>query len=146
MNEKNALYLRITIIIIFLVSYNATVLSQNLMEVKVDVMGIESSKGKLIIAVFSSEERFLVKPESYVYVKSPKQGKDTASLMLPAGKYAFSIFHDENDNEELDKTWIGLPKEKYGFSNDASGWMGPPAFDACIVDVESNKRIEIHLK
>ena len=31
-----------------------------------------------------------------------------------------AIFHDENGNEILDKYFLGLPKEDYGFSSNAT--------------------------
>ena len=37
--------------------------------------------------------------------------------------------HDENKNRRMDKGMFGIPKEGYGFSNDAMGFMGPPGFD-----------------
>ncbi len=41
-----------------------------------------------------------------------------ACIWLPGpGGYALSIFHDANDNGEMDETWIGLPAEGFGFSN-----------------------------
>ena len=46
---------------------------------------------------------------------------------LPAGAYAVALFQDENGNDNLDTTAFGAPTEKYGFSNDARGVMGPQA-------------------
>lgn len=34
---------------------------------------------------------------------------------LPAGTYGISVFHDANSNGKLD-TFLGIPKEGYGFS------------------------------
>ena len=33
---------------------------------------------------------------------------------LPEGEYAISLFHDENENKELDTNFIGIPKEAFG--------------------------------
>lgn len=52
-------------------------------------------------------------------------------MQLPGispGIYAVKVFHDVNDNGLLDTNWIGIPKEPYGFSNDAMGTFGPPSF------------------
>jgi uncharacterized protein (DUF2141 family) len=38
---------------------------------------------------------------------------------LPPGTYAVRVMHDENDNGELDKNFMGLPTEGYGFSNNS---------------------------
>jgi uncharacterized protein (DUF2141 family) len=49
---------------------------------------------------------------------------------LPAGSYAVVVFHDENDNGEIDHYVIGLPKEPLGFSNGFSLGLfsGKPTF------------------
>jgi uncharacterized protein (DUF2141 family) len=33
-------------------------------------------------------------------------------------------------NGKLDTNRLGIPREGYGFSNDAKGWLGPPSFSA----------------
>jgi uncharacterized protein (DUF2141 family) len=58
---------------------------------------------------------------------------------LPAGRYAIALYQDSNGNNALDKTLFGLPTEPYGFSNDASGVMGPPSFDQAAFDVVANE-------
>ena len=46
---------------------------------------------------------------------------------LPTGTYAISILHDENNDQKMNKSFLGLPKEGYGFSNNAIGAFGPPS-------------------
>lgn len=48
---------------------------------------------------------------------------------LPYGEYAIRIFHDENENEKIDTNFLGIPTERYGYSNDASSWFGPPSWE-----------------
>ena len=58
---------------------------------------------------------------------------------VPPGDYAIKMFQDENRNEKFDQTWLGLPKERYGFSNNAGpDWMhlGPPRFDAARITLK----------
>jgi uncharacterized protein (DUF2141 family) len=55
---------------------------------------------------------------------------------LPEGRYAIKAFHDLNGNGEMDLNWIGIPKEPYGFSNNAMGTMGPPKFDQAAFPVK----------
>jgi uncharacterized protein (DUF2141 family) len=38
------------------------------------------------------------------------------------------IFHDVNLNNKMDNSFLGLPKEQYGFSNNARALVGPPSF------------------
>ena len=48
---------------------------------------------------------------------------------LDYGEYAIRVFHDENKNGELDTDFLGIPDEDYGYSNDASGFFGPPSWE-----------------
>ena len=66
---------------------------------------------------------------------------------LPLGTYAVAAFHDENGNGRLDSSFLGIPKEGVGTSNDATGHWGAPSFDKAkfVVDGEE-KRIAIHIR
>lgn len=54
-------------------------------------------------------------------------------LDVPVGRYAVVVFQDTNGNGRLD-TWLGLPTERYGLSNEV-GRFAPPAFDRAAVAV-----------
>ena len=64
---------------------------------------------------------------------------------LPAGTYAIGIFHDANLNNRLDNFFFGIPKEQYGFSNNARGFMGPPSFEDAAFTVEGVTELRITL-
>lgn len=55
---------------------------------------------------------------------------------LPQGDYAVSVYLDENGNAQLDSNFFGVPIEPYGFSRNARGSMGPPAFADAALRVE----------
>lgn len=66
---------------------------------------------------------------------------------LSAGRYAIRSFADENGNGKLDTNIVGLPTERYGFSNNARGRMGPPSFDAATVPLDAdNASISFRLR
>lgn len=48
---------------------------------------------------------------------------------VPSGSYAIKLYHDANGNGQLDTNNFGIPSEDYGFSNNASGMMGPPSWE-----------------
>ncbi|MDQ0568864.1 uncharacterized protein (DUF2141 family) [Variovorax paradoxus] len=56
---------------------------------------------------------------------------------LAPGRYALRVFADENGNGKLDTNLVGMPIERYGFSNDAKGNRGAPDFEAAALNVES---------
>lgn len=51
---------------------------------------------------------------------------------LAPGDYGVALFHDIDDDEVLDTNFVGMPKEPYGFSNNARGTFGPPSYDKII--------------
>ena len=53
---------------------------------------------------------------------------------VPPGLYAAQAFHDENDNNKVDRGLFGIPKEGVGFSNDAKIKFGPPKFQEAAFD------------
>ena len=67
---------------------------------------------------------------------------------IPAGKYAIAIFLDENDNYKLDRNLFGIPKEKYGFSNNVLPALRAATFEESIFTLTDDKRttIVINLK
>ena len=96
------------------------------------VPGLASNEGKVIIALFDSAEGF-EKEGAFVrsaFVEPENQRAVWTFGDLPFGEYAVRLFHDENGNEKLDTNWMGIPKERYGFSNDARGKFGPPGYEA----------------
>jgi uncharacterized protein (DUF2141 family) len=54
---------------------------------------------------------------------------------LKPGKYAFKYFHDENGDEKINTNFMGIPKEGYGFSNNAKGTFGPPSFNKMVFEI-----------
>ena len=65
---------------------------------------------------------------------------------LPPGRYVLKSFADQNSNAKLDTNLVGLPTERYGFSNDARGHMGPPSFDQAAVPVQADAAIVFRLR
>jgi len=48
---------------------------------------------------------------------------------IPPGTYAIQTFQDVNANDKMDTSWVGLPLEPFGFSQDAKPFLSKPSFD-----------------
>ena len=48
---------------------------------------------------------------------------------LEPGEYAVRLYHDVNDDGEMNTNPFGMPTEPYAFSNDAKGRFGPAKWD-----------------
>jgi uncharacterized protein (DUF2141 family) len=100
--------------------------NQNVMVV---IKNIRNDKGTVAAALYQSHEEFLKKTWQSRSAASRKGEVQLVFENIPPGEYAISVMHDVNNNGELDKNAMGIPKEGFGFSNDAAGTFGPPGFD-----------------
>ena len=78
-------------------------------------------------------------------IEMVEPGSVTYRYELPPGTYAIGIFHDANLNNRLDNYFFGVPREQYGFSNNARGFMGPPSFEDAAFSVDGKTEISIGL-
>ncbi len=118
--------------------------AQNKLEVT--IKGMKSEKGSVLIAVYDSEGSFMKKHIASRKVKAAEGSLTIVFDNLKPGNYAVSTFHDENENEKLDSNFFGIPKELYGFSNNAKGSFGPPSFANARVTIDHVKKITIDLR
>jgi uncharacterized protein (DUF2141 family) len=105
-----------------------------------NISGFEDQQGQVMAALFSSEDSY--KNES------PLQGKvvkvtgnfvDIEFRKLRLGDYAFKLFHDVNNNGELDVDILGIPSETYYFSNNASDPFSAPEWEEARFSIESGR-------
>lgn len=104
----------------------------------VTVQHVRSERGVITLALYASSETFsLFEMDVESQTVSAREGVVTVTFDgLPPGRYAIAAFHDENGNGEFDTNFLGLPKEGYGFSNNAAVRFGPPSFEEAAVDVQ----------
>jgi uncharacterized protein (DUF2141 family) len=75
---------------------------------------------------------------------------DSVSVTFPAvpyGTYAIKVFQDLNGDGKLKTGFMGAPEEPWGFSNDATGFMGPADFSDSKFELDAPElELTIHLK
>jgi len=106
-------------------------------DLTVTVKQVHNSTGTVYLAVY--DETSFGKPELARVRQRAAAAKGDVSFVihnLPAGKYAVASFHDEDGNGKLEMNPLGIPTEGYGFSNDAHGSGGPPAFAQAAFDFD----------
>jgi uncharacterized protein (DUF2141 family) len=109
--------------------------------IKIEIQGIESSKGIMQIGLYNSVDDF---PDFEKSFKGASPKPNTSGVVysfenIPAGSYAIALWQDENEDKELNKNMFGVPKESYGFSNNVFGTFGPPDFEEASFIVEEGK-------
>jgi uncharacterized protein (DUF2141 family) len=114
----------------------------------VHVDGFRNQKGDAGITVFRSADGW---PENndkaFRHGAFPITGPTaTARLELPPGRYAIAAIHDENSNHKLDRNFLHIPKEGFGFANNPKVLLSAPSFDKAAVQVVCPEtEISIHL-
>jgi uncharacterized protein (DUF2141 family) len=102
--------------------------------IHVKILDIRNSTGTVACALFESPAGFPVEFLHFatnVMVIKIRQTQARCDFEdIPPGTYALAVVHDENMNGLLDTNSLGIPKEGYGFSNDAKAWFGAPSFSA----------------
>ncbi len=114
-------------------------------ELNIKVNALRSNKGTCVIMLFQKGESFHPKKNSY---KVAKVEIDNGQCLyafngLLEGEYAVIVFHDENNNEELDTNFWGMPKEGIGNSNN---YNGRPNFEKSKFNLPANKNISITIQ
>jgi uncharacterized protein (DUF2141 family) len=108
----------------------------------VEILNLESNKGVVIVDLMDENEESVMD-------RTAEITDNTCTVVfknLKNGHYAIRCFHDENENEELDTNFIGIPKEGFGFSNDAIGKFGPKDFSEWLFEVNENTSIKMTTK
>jgi uncharacterized protein (DUF2141 family) len=105
----------------------------------------EMNGGKIYVSVFNSESNYRDREVYLSFTLEANNETATKDLSLPNGQYVFSVFQDGNGNGKLDTNLIGIPREKFGFSN-YDGKSAPGSFDRHkVVITESSKDVNVTL-
>ena len=104
---------------------------------EMEINNLKSNKGPIYIRILDENENPVIVGTSQVVNYSSRISFDSIS----SGKYAIQFFHDENENQKMDFNLIGIPKEKFGSSNDVKPILGPPKFEKMLFEIYEDKKI-----
>ena len=113
-----------------------------LQDIVVNVSNLNSNQGKVFVAIFDSESSFLKKGIKSLQSEVNDNACSVIFKDIPESVYAISMYHDENDNDVMDKNFMGIPKEDYGCSNNAKGFMGPPKWQDAKFELNNKTNIQ----
>lgn len=120
-----------TFVCVVIGTYSLNVSALETASLSIEMLGLQSSQGQAVFVVMDSEASH--QGEAPVFAReiiAIRHGAAKLTLKnVPSGVYSAVIYHDLNANGELDRYFFGLPKEAYGFSNNARGAIGIPAFE-----------------
>lgn len=115
-------------------------------DVSASVTNLRSHRGQILACMTARPEAFpsCTNDPAARRLIVPATSTELDFGQVPGGRYAIALIHDENANGKLDKRLM-IPREGFGFSQDAPVVMGPPAFKSAAFPV-SDVREHVSIK
>ncbi len=148
LNHQKQLMRLLLFILLFISSTVVSLIAQEkeTINLTIEITVTKHHKGQILFALYNQKEHYMKEAYKSATV-TVENGKATIEFKeIEKGAYAFSLFHDVNNNNKLDTNFFGIPKEPYGFSNNQKGSFGPPKFEKALIEIHQDKHIEIHIK
>ncbi|MDB2321487.1 DUF2141 domain-containing protein [Flavobacteriaceae bacterium] len=146
--------MKVRVLFISLVLLVVTDTISQTFKLKIEIENIEQ-KGTIYLAIYDNSTSFdqdnqnkNINKNRWVksIVEVVNKNNFTKNVELKKGVYAISLFVDSNDNKIIDKNLLGIPTEQYGFSNNASGFLGSPSYKDASFNLVDDLNIKISLK
>lgn len=133
---------------IFAVTFLLIMLTNNLWAgvLTVQIKEFRNTNGSLHYLLFNSEKGY-PDNEKDGFRKGSVKAEDKKFIIenLPAGEYALTVIHDEDDDGKLD-TFLGIPAEGFAFSNNPKVFFGPPSYEKTKFKLDGDDKITLKLK
>lgn len=128
-------------------AYDA-VLSRTGASLQIDVSGVSSSAGHILVALYTDPATWTKSDAAVATAKVPAR-EGTVRVDFPEltpGTYGIALLHDEDDSGDMTTNLLGIPKEAYGFGNDARGIISAPDFAQSTVEVRGRTVTSVRVK
>ena len=116
----------------------------------VEIAGLGNRTGQVCLSLFASGRGFPSSKQDAIKsqcVKITDTPLEVTFDNLPPKTYAVAVFWDDNEDGQLNRNFLGIPTEKFGFSSNPVIKTGPPKFgESAILVVGKNTRIQIKLQ
>jgi uncharacterized protein (DUF2141 family) len=106
---------------------------------EIEITGLKSNNGLIMLQLLNEKEEIIsrakgviLEKKSIIFIKD-----------LKPGRYAFRYYHDENLSEKMETSLLGIPKEGYGISNNASGPFGNKPFREWLFEINQDKKVSV---
>ncbi len=97
----------------------------------------------LWIGLYNSEESFLIKEKAILIGENVTQtGKMEIQIPdISHGAYAIAIFHDVNNNGEMDRNFLGIPSEPFSFIRKPKSKWRLPRFEEVVLEIYQPRQV-----
>lgn len=114
-------------------------------ELELLVEGFSGDNGVCLIALYQNRDTFNQTDQAWRLIRLPVDKPQLRLVVerVPPGKLAIAAFQDVNGNDQLDKNRLGIPTERFGFSNNPRRLMGVPTFEQVAIEVRGGERGQV---
>lgn len=115
----------------------ANALTPAICTLRIHATGFRNQNGWAAAALFASPDGWPEREDkAFANDAFPITGSQALlSFKVPPGKYGVVVLHDENENHKLDRDFLGIPKEGFGFANNPHVFLTAPSFQIAQVNV-----------
>lgn len=150
MERKTISYILMWALLVLYAAIPTDAQSESTGKLIIHIIGFPSSEGYAMVALHNSEQSYQGEEAAAVDKKMVLVVDQKATVVfenVAFGSYGVSFYHDENANGKLDTNAIGIPKEAYGFSNNARGFLGKPSYRDVMFEMNSAEmELEINIE
>ena len=117
-------------------------------ELELIVDGFSGESGICLIALYQNSDSFNQTDRAWRLIRLPVDQPQIRFVVeqVPAGLLAIAAFQDINGNDQLDKNRLGIPTERFGFSNNPRRLLGVPSFQQVAVQVQPGQRRQVPIQ
>jgi len=106
--------------------------------VTIVVSELASTQAQVKLNFYNAPDKFLKdgKMAIRLFVKPEGRREITVPVELTPGEWAVALTQDLNNNDKLDKNFLGIPTEPFAFSNNVKPRFAAPSFQECKFTVD----------
>jgi uncharacterized protein (DUF2141 family) len=135
-----------TVVLFVLFFSTTTILNGQNVNLTIKITGIEKIAGKMEVGLYNNADNFPKDNKAYKKASLTVNANTlTYTFSVPPGNYAVAIFQDENSDGEMNKNFLGIPQEKFGFSNNVKPLFRAPSFADTKINLTKDMTTEIKL-
>lgn len=102
----------------------------------------------VMIAIYNSEESYFDSEQMFLSAEIAVESAEAKYTFkdMPHDTYAIAIYHDEDNDGEMDRKWFGPPREGYAFSNNYHSTFKPASFDDAAFKLDADLNLDIQMR
>jgi uncharacterized protein (DUF2141 family) len=137
---------KVMLTILFLTEI-AAAFSQKTGKLTINAHSFRNNIGLMRYALYVDKKTFMDDEKYFINgFQNIENRLSSVTITIPEGEYAVTILHDEDKNEKMGFSWLGIPSEGFGISNVTSFPFKKPAFEKCLIKIEAGKIYKLDLK